>query len=83
MTDDDADPERGRGPRRRRPGGRGQTPSSQRPELLRLTRDLWEPRYGRRLSDEEAREILTNMTGFCRVLLAWSETERDCLDRAA
>ncbi len=86
MTNDDKNRDGHRsldphGQRRRR--GQRLTPSSHSPALVRATRDLWEPRYGRRLSDEEARQILENMIGFSRVLLAWSGAESQDVDRAA
>ena len=36
--------------------------------LLDRTQQLYSARYGRELSREDAREILTNLTGFFRVL---------------
>lgn len=82
-TDDDKNLKRRGGRSRGEPRGQRLAPSSHRPELIRLSRDLWEPRYGRELSDEEAREILINMLGFCHVLMAWSVAEREDLDHAA
>ena len=40
-------------------------------ESIDETIEFWSPRYGRRLSREEAREILVNLTGFVRTLLRW------------
>lgn len=40
-------------------------------ELLGKTKALWEPRYGRELSDEEAREILRNVVEFFTTLEEW------------
>ena len=41
-------------------------------DLLKRTRAFWEPRYGRKLSDEEAREIVENVVGFFRILEEWN-----------
>jgi hypothetical protein len=40
------------------------------------TRQVWEPRIRRDLSDEDARQIMHNVTGFFRVLANWSRAER-------
>jgi hypothetical protein len=40
-------------------------------ELLQLTLEVWQPLTSRQLSDEDAREILANVTGFFRVLARW------------
>jgi hypothetical protein len=37
---------------------------------------LWEQRAGRRLSREDAREIVENVTGFFQVLQEWDRAER-------
>lgn len=36
------------------------------------TRQIWQPRVGRDLTDEDARQIMHNMTGFFGVLAEWS-----------
>ena len=46
-------------------------------DLLRRTKALWEPRYGRKLSDEEAREIVANVTEFFTILEEWASREDD------
>jgi hypothetical protein len=38
---------------------------------LQLTLEVWQPLSSRQLSDEDAREILANVTGFFRVLAGW------------
>jgi len=43
--------------------------------LIDQTIAVWEPRAGRKLSREDARQISENMTGFFRVLSDWSRTE--------
>ena len=44
-------------------------------ELIRRTRQVWQPRLGRDLSREDARQIVTNVTGFFSVLAEWSRAE--------
>jgi hypothetical protein len=41
-------------------------------DLIRRTREVWQPRLGRDLSREDARQIAENMTGFFSVLAEWS-----------
>jgi hypothetical protein len=40
------------------------------------TRQVWQPRIGRDLTDEDARQIMHNFTGFFGVLAKWSRAER-------
>lgn len=40
------------------------------------TRQIWQPRIGRDLTDEDARQIAENVTGFFAVLAEWSHAER-------
>jgi hypothetical protein len=40
------------------------------------TRQVWQPRLGRDLTDEDARQIMHNVTGFFGVLAEWSRVER-------
>ncbi len=39
------------------------------------TRDIWQPRMGRDLNDEDARQILHSATGFFSVLAEWRRAE--------
>ena len=39
------------------------------------TRDIWQPRMGRNLTDEDARQILHSVTGFFSVLAEWRRAE--------
>jgi hypothetical protein len=39
--------------------------------LIARTLEVWQPLAGGGLTDEDAREILRNMTGFFRVLMTW------------
>jgi hypothetical protein len=36
---------------------------------------IWSPRLGRRLSREESRQILVNVTGFARIVAEWARNE--------
>ena len=40
------------------------------------TRKVWQPRLGRELSREDARQIAANVVGFFSVLAEWSRAER-------
>ncbi|MEC5325216.1 MULTISPECIES: hypothetical protein [unclassified Aurantimonas] len=40
------------------------------------TRQVWQPRLGRDLSDEDARHITYNVTGFFGLLAEWARAER-------
>jgi hypothetical protein len=40
------------------------------------TRQIWQPRIGRDLTDEDARQIMHNVTGFFGFLAEWSRAER-------
>ena len=57
-------------------------PDGQR-ELLDLTLEVWQPLSARQLSDEDAREILTNVTGFFGVLARWDRDLRQSDRREA
>jgi hypothetical protein len=39
------------------------------------TREIWQPRLGRDLSDEDARQMLQSVTGFFSVLAEWRHAE--------
>lgn len=39
------------------------------------TREIWQPRMGRDLNDEDARQILYSVTGFFGVLAEWRRLE--------
>ena len=39
------------------------------------TREIWQQRMGRNLTDEDARQILHNATGFFGVLAEWRRAE--------
>ena len=40
--------------------------------LIDRTRKVWQPRIGRNLTDEDARQISENVTGFFTILAEWS-----------
>ena len=39
------------------------------------TRQVWEPRLGRELGSDEARQITADMTGFFGLLARWSQAD--------
>jgi hypothetical protein len=45
--------------------------------LIHRTRRTWQPRLGRELSCEDARQIIENASGFFAVLAEWSHSDRD------
>ena len=44
--------------------------------LIDRTLEVWQPRNDQRLSDEDARAILENVTGFFTLLLEWETNEQ-------
>ena len=44
-------------------------------ELTEHTIAVWQPRLRRRLTNEDAREITENLTGFFTILAEWSHRE--------
>ena len=44
--------------------------------LIHRTLEVWQPRNGQRLSDEDARAILENVKGFFTLLLEWETNEQ-------
>ena len=45
--------------------------------LIQHTAELWQPRAGRALSDEDARKIAENIAGYFEVLLEWEAREKE------
>ena len=43
--------------------------------LIGRTLKVWQPRTGRNLTDEDARQIAENVTGFFAILAEWSRAE--------
>jgi hypothetical protein len=55
------------------------TPASRSPaagKQIARSRQVWQPRIGRDLTDEDAHQIIHNVTGFFGVLAEWSRAER-------
>ncbi len=44
-------------------------------EQIARCRAIWEPRLGRRLTDEDARQFQRNIAGFFDLLLEWARAE--------
>jgi hypothetical protein len=42
--------------------------------LIKRTQEIWRPRAGDNLTDEDARQIIENVTGFFSILAEWSRT---------
>ena len=40
------------------------------------TRQVWQPRLGREITDEDTRQITQNVTGFFGILAEWSRAEK-------
>ena len=47
-------------------------------KFLDDTIEFWQPRIGRKLSQEDARQIAENLSGFFRVLLEWDAQKQEC-----
>lgn len=45
-------------------------------ETIKLTKELWEPKYGRSLSDNEAEDIIRNLTNYFDVLIEWDQEDK-------
>ena len=45
------------------------------PDPVRRTLTVWRPRTSRRLTEEDAREIVENVSGFFRMLQEWEAGE--------
>ena len=52
-------------------------------QMTEYTRDLWQPQLDRRLTDEDAREIFENVTGFFSTLADWSGRQTESGAHAA
>ena len=50
-------------------------------DLIARTREHWEPRAGRAISDEEAQEIIDNMVAFARLIIDWYLADPESCDR--
>jgi hypothetical protein len=49
--------------------------STSKDDLIEQTLRVWQPRLGRRLSREDGRQIVENITGFFGLLAKWSRAE--------
>ncbi len=63
-----------RGSRRRRASSAAI--QDDRPDLIEQTLGVWQPLASRKLTREDGREIIENMTGFFKLLLEWDAKER-------
>ena len=52
-------------------------------ELIERTRAVWQPRLGRDLTRDEAKQITANISGFFIVLAEWARTEAQCANHGA
>jgi hypothetical protein len=52
-------------------------------DLVDRTRAVWQPRLGRDLSPDEAKQIAANVTGFFAVLAEWACNEEQEVLRGA
>ncbi len=57
--------------------------SRQAENLIDRTRAVWQPRLGRDLTPDEARQISANVTGFFAVLAEWARKEEHEVPRCA
>lgn len=48
--------------------------------LIDRTRKVWQPRIGRNLTNEDARQISENVTGFFAILAEWPRLEMPAND---
>ncbi|MCI0613814.1 hypothetical protein L0244_12590 [bacterium] len=46
------------------------------PEFLEKTIRVWQPHYKKKLTQEDAREIAQNLSGFYRILAEWDAKEK-------
>jgi hypothetical protein len=51
------------------------TPNATNDNLIDRTRQVWQPRIGRNLTDEDTRQIAENVTGFFSILAEWARAE--------
>jgi len=51
--------------------------------LIGRTHKVWQPRTRRKLTDEDARQIAENVTGFFSILAEWSRAAKEAPAKAA
>ena len=56
---------------------------SDRQHFTEQTRQLWQRKYNRSLTEEDCREIAHNVTGFFDLLRSWDNRKKESEDRAA
>jgi hypothetical protein len=61
---------------RNRNGTRPASTSVESGDFIDQTIAIWQPRTKRRLTREDGREIIENMTGFFRILQEWDRVDR-------
>ena len=50
-------------------------PENDNDDFSAVTIAIWSPRLARRLSREDSRQILVNVTGFARIVAEWARNE--------
>ena len=51
--------------------------STEKQQFIRETREFWEKRTGQSITDEDAREIIANVTGFFKVIAKWDSRAKE------
>ena len=46
-------------------------------QFIQETREFWEKRTGQPVTDEDAREIIANITGFFKVIAKWDSRVKE------
>lgn len=46
-------------------------------DYINYTREVWQPYYQEELTDNDAVEIIDNMTAFMNLLIRWNKAERE------
>jgi len=46
-------------------------------EFIEETKRFWQARTGKPISDEDAREMIENVTRFFKILIEWDEKDRN------
>ena len=46
-------------------------------EFIEYTKEVWQPYYEEELSDNDAVEIIDNMTAFLNLLIEWDREEKE------
>ncbi len=46
-------------------------------QLIEETKRFWQARTGESISDEDARQMIENITGFFKVLIEWDEKAKN------